>query len=176
MTGSTTKITIFSDPKTAFVIGGEGDLAFPGESDVHCIRTVTLHSFPGVSMTDSMGTFRIDIELENPAHRGPRVRVAGLLVDTGSELSWVPAPILESLLVERVKTKHFRQASGTVIERWTGEARVHAAGTVTPDEVVFGEPGDLAILGSRTLEGLNLMVDPVGKRLVDSGPAPAAAA
>jgi predicted aspartyl protease len=127
-------------------------------------------------MADSMGTFRIDIELENPAHAGPRVRVPGLLVDTGSELSWVPARILESLLIERVKTKHFRQASGAVIERWTGEARVHAAGTVTPDEVVFGEPGDLVILGSRTLEGLNVMVDPVGKRLVDSGPAPAVAA
>ena len=140
------------------------------------MQTVTVHSLFGVSMTDSMGTFRIDIELENPGHRGPRRHVPGLLVDTGSELSWVPGPILESLLIERVKTKRFRQASGAVVERWTGEVRVHAAGTVTPDEVVFGEPDDLAILGSRTLEGLNLMVDPVGKRLVDSGPAPAAAA
>lgn len=127
-------------------------------------------------MTDDMGTFRIAIELENSARRGPRRLVAGVLVDTGSELSWIPAPILESLFIERVKIKHFRQASGAIVERWTGEARVHAAGTVTPDEVVFGEPDDLLILGSRTLEGLNLMVDPVGKRLVDSGPAPAAAA
>jgi predicted aspartyl protease len=130
----------------------------------------------GVTMTDRIGTFRIDIELENPARRGPRRRVTGVLVDTGSELSWIPAPVLESLFVERVKIKRFRQASGAVVERWTGEARVHAAGTVTPDEVVFGDPEDLLILGSRTLEGLNLMVDPVGKRLVDSDPAPAAAA
>jgi predicted aspartyl protease len=127
-------------------------------------------------MTDEMGTFRIDIELENPERRGPRRQVTGLLVDTGSELSWIPASVLESLRIERVKIKRFRQASGAVVERWTGEARVHAAGTVTPDEVVFGEPDDLMILGSRTLEGLNVMVDPVGKRLVDSGPAPAAAA
>jgi predicted aspartyl protease len=127
-------------------------------------------------MTDTMGTLRIDIELENPAQRGPRQHVTGLLVDTGSELSWIPAPVLESLLIERVKIRRFRQASGAAVERWTGEARVHAAGTVTPDEVVFGEPADLTILGSRTLEGLNVMVDPVGKRLVDSGPAPAAAA
>jgi hypothetical protein len=84
--------------------------------------------------------------------------------------------VLESLSIERVKIKHFRQATGAIVERWTGEARIHAAGTVTPDEVVFGEPEDLMILGSRTLEGLNLMVDPVSKRLVDSGPAPAAAA
>jgi hypothetical protein len=39
----------------------------------------------------------------------------------------VPGPILESLLIERVKTKRFRQASGTVVVRWTGEVRVHAA-------------------------------------------------
>ena len=127
-------------------------------------------------MDDSMGTFRIDLELENPARRGPRQKVTGVLVDTGSELSWIPAPVLESLLIERVKIKRFRQATGAIVERWTGEARVHAAGTVTPDEVVFGDAEDLTILGSRTLEGLNLMVDPVGKRLVDSGPAPAAAA
>jgi hypothetical protein len=31
------------------------------------------------------------------------------------------------------------------------------------------------LLGSRTLEGLNLRVEPVTKRLVDAGPAPAAA-
>ena len=127
-------------------------------------------------MTDSMGTFRIDIELENPAHRGPRQRMTGVLVDTGSELSWIPAPVLEALSIDRVKTKLFRSATGAIVERWTGEARVHAAGTVTPDEIVFGEQHDLMMLGARTLEGLNLMVDPAGKRLVDSGPAPAAAA
>ena len=127
-------------------------------------------------MTDSMGTFRIDIELENPARRGTRQCVTGVLVDTSSELSWIPAPVLEALSIERVKIKLFRQATGAVVERWTGEARVHAAGTVTPDEVVFGAENDLTILGARTLEGLNVMVDPVGKRLVDSGPAPAAAA
>jgi predicted aspartyl protease len=137
---------------------------------------VTLHLTRGGTVTDNMGTFRINIALENPARRGPRRDVSGLLVDTGSELSWIPAPVLESLFIERVKIKRFRQATGEIVERWTGEARIHAAGTVTPDEVVFGEPEDLMILGSRTLEGLNLMVDPVSKRLVDSGPAPAAAA
>ena len=44
------------------------------------------------------------------------------------------------------------------------------------DDRVFGEPGDLVLLGSRSLEGLNFRVEPVTKRLVDAGPAPAAAA
>jgi predicted aspartyl protease len=97
-----------------------------------------------------------------------------VLVDTGAELSWVPAPILESLGVERDKRLRLRQASGTVLERWTGFAIVHAGGTRTADDVVFGEPGDMVLLGARSLEGLNLRVDPVLKQLVDAGPAPAA--
>jgi hypothetical protein len=51
-----------------------------------------------------------------------------------------------------------------------GFAIVHAGGTFTNDEVVFGEPGDLVLLGARSLEGLNLKVDLVGKRLVSAGP------
>lgn len=127
-------------------------------------------------MADDMGTFRTDIELENPAMPGERRRVEALLVDTGSELTWVPAALLESLGIERVKQLRFRQATGQVVERWTGGVTIFAAGTRTIDEVVFGEPGDLSLLGARTLEGLNVVVDPVSRRLVDSGAMPAAAA
>jgi len=126
-------------------------------------------------MSDAMGSFRIDIELENPARPGVREVVRGVLVDTGAELSWIPAGTLESLGIERRKLSRFRQASGTILERWTGSASIYAAGTWTADEIVFGEPGDLQIMGARTLEGLNLRVDPVTKSLVDAGPAPAAA-
>jgi clan AA aspartic protease len=126
-------------------------------------------------MTD-MGTFRVDIELENPATPGERRILHALLVDTGAELSWIAADIMESLGIERSKRSRFRQATGAIVERWTGEARIYAAGTRTIDEVVFGEPGDLLLLGSRSLEGLNLTIDPVNKRLIDAGPAPAASA
>ena len=47
---------------------------------------------------------------------------------------------------------------------------IHAGGTFTTDEIVFGEPADLVLLGARSLEGLNLKVDLVGKRLVSAGP------
>ena len=123
-----------------------------------------------------MGTFRIGIDLENLATPGVRLQLTGLLVDTGSELSWVPATALESLGVVRDKLVRFRQATGAVVERWTGPARIHAAGTFTTDDVVFAEPGDLHLLGARTLEGLNVRIDPVTKQLVDAGPAPAASA
>jgi hypothetical protein len=38
------------------------------------------------------------------------------------------------------------------------------------DEVVLAEKGDLALLGARTLEGLNLTVDATRRKLVAAGP------
>ena len=123
-----------------------------------------------------MGTFRIDIEIENPARPGVKRVVKSALVDTGAELSWVPAEVLESLGIERYTEWRFRQADGTALTRWTGAALVYAAGRRAADEVVFGEAGDMVLLGARSLEGLNLRVEPANKQLVDAGPAPAAAA
>ena len=127
-------------------------------------------------MADEMGTFRVDIEIENPAKPGERRRLESVLVDTGAELSWVPAPVLESLGIERYNKWRFRQADGTILERWAGPAFVHVAGRRATDDVIFGEPGDLVLLGAHSLEGLNFRVEPLTKQLVDAGPAPAAAA
>ena len=123
-----------------------------------------------------VGTFRINLEIENPQRPGERRAVPNALVDTGSELTWVPRQILESLGVSQFKLWHFRQADGTALERWAGLATVYAEGLGTGDEVVFGEPGDMILLGARSLEGLNLRVDAHRKILVDAGPAPAACA
>jgi predicted aspartyl protease len=126
-------------------------------------------------MREDMGTFRIGLELANPVRRGEWRTLESVLVDTGAELSWFPGPALESLGIERLKEWRFRQADGTVLARWTGGVIVRVAGIETLDEVVFGKPGDLVLLGSRSLEGLNLRVDPLSKQLIDAGPAPAAA-
>jgi hypothetical protein len=76
---------------------------------------VPLGGLTGATMSD-MGTFRIQIEIENPALPGNRRTLENVLVDTGAELT-----------------------------------------------------------GARSLEGLNLRVEPANRRLVDAGPAPAAA-
>lgn len=125
-------------------------------------------------MNAEMATFRVDLEIKNPARPGERRQLRSVLVDTGAELTWVPAEILESLGIERYTKWRFRQADGTVLERWAGAALLHVAGKRTADDVVFGEPNDLVLLGSRTLEGLNVRIDPVIRQLVDAGPAPAA--
>jgi predicted aspartyl protease len=122
-----------------------------------------------------MGTFRVDVEVENPARPGERRRVERVLVDTGAELSWIPAAVLDALGIERYTKLRFRQATGTIVERWVGPAFIHAVGKRTTDDVVFGEPDDLVLLGARSLEGLNLRVEPATRQLVDAGPVPAAA-
>ena len=125
-------------------------------------------------MPDSMPTFRVSVEIENPVRPGTRRLVNSVLVDTGAELSWFPEELLDSLDVERYTKWRFQQADGTVLERWTGSVWVHVANKRAADEVVFGEPGDLVLLGARSLEGLNFRVEPLLRRLVDAGPAPAA--
>lgn len=126
-------------------------------------------------MPEDMGTFRIDVELENPALPGARRTFADVLVDTGAELSVFPADQLDSMGIVRMKQLRFRQADGTIFTRWTGSARLYAAHTVATDDVVFGEPGDITLLGARSLEGLNVRIDPVTRQLVDAGPMPLAA-
>jgi predicted aspartyl protease len=123
---------------------------------------------------DDISTFRTNVDIENLARPGERRTISNALVDTGAELSWFPRATPEALGVQRIKIWHFRRASGAVLSRWTGAVNLCGAGVETIDEVVFGEPGDLVLLGARSLEGLNLRVEPVGKRLVDAGPAPAA--
>ena len=44
----------------------------------------------------------------------------------------------------------------------------------TVDEVVFARPGDLRLLGARTIEGFAALVDARRKRLVAAGPLPVA--
>ena len=123
-----------------------------------------------------MGTFRVDLEIENLARPGARRTLFSVLVGTGAELSWVPAAVLESLGIERYKKLRFRQADGTILERWVGPAFVHVSGRRATDDVVFAEPIDHVCLGARTIVGLNFRIDPITRQLVDAGPAPAVAA
>jgi predicted aspartyl protease len=123
-----------------------------------------------------MGTFRTTILIENPLRRGVTQALPDTLVDTGAELTWAPRSVLEALGIGREKTLGFRTADGRAVYRDIGYAIVHAGGTQTNDEVVFAEPGDMILLGARSLEGLNLRVDARTKQLVDAGPIVAAPA
>ncbi len=122
-----------------------------------------------------MGTFRVGCLVENHVDRSRSARILRVLVDTGSEYSWLPTTTLERIGVKREKKDlKFVMANGELITRSVGFAILRVAGQFTIDEVVFAEPGDLLLLGARTLEGLNLSVDSARKKLVAAGPRPAA--
>jgi len=122
-----------------------------------------------------MGTFYTSCTVENHVDRTKSAHISKLLVDTGSEYTWVPASKLEKIGVEREKKDvRFVMANGEVVTRSVGFAILRAAGRFTIDEVVFSEPGDLILLGSRTLEGLNVTIDPARRKLAAAGPLPAA--
>jgi predicted aspartyl protease len=122
-----------------------------------------------------MGMFYISCRIENHRNRTKAVRISRLLVVTGSEYTWVPAAAMEKIgVIREKKDLQFVMANGEIITRSVGFAILRVGSNFTIDEVVFAEPGDLALLGARTLEGLNLTVDSVRKRLVAAGPLPAA--
>jgi predicted aspartyl protease len=130
-----------------------------------------------------MGTFHIACKIENHRDRTKAVRIPKLLVDTGSEHTWVPAATLEKIgVVREKKDVRFIMANGEVVTRSVGFAILRVGSNFTIDEVVFAEPAPtsccrktaVGVLGARTLEGLNLTVDSARKRLVAAGPLPAA--
>jgi predicted aspartyl protease len=117
-----------------------------------------------------MGTFRTTIAIEHTATRGRTEVVRDVLVDTGADATWVPRTVLDALGIRPERSERYRMADGRVLEREVGFALVHVGNKATADDVVFAEPTDIVILGARSLEGLNLRVDPRGKRLVSGGP------
>jgi predicted aspartyl protease len=122
-----------------------------------------------------MGTFYTSCTVENQVDRSKSVRVPRLLVDTGSDDTWIPAATLEKIGVKREKKDlPFVMANGQAITRSVGFAILRIGPHFTTDEVVFAEPGDLLLLGARTLEGMNLVVDAKRKKLVAAGPRSAA--
>ena len=121
-----------------------------------------------------VGIFRTTIGIESVSQRGQIQELADTLVDTGSAFTWIPRPVLESLGIRPERCQGFVVADGRRLERDIGYAIVHAGGTATADDVVFAEEGDFVLLGVRSLDGLNLRVDVVRKRLVDAGPVLAA--
>lgn len=124
-----------------------------------------------------MGTFFARCKIENIVERNKSAVMPKMLVDTGSEYTWVPSATLERVGVQREKKDVlFVMANGQRITRSVGFAIIRLDKYFTVDEVVFAEKGDLLLLGARTLEGLSLLVDPRQKKLVASGPIPAATA
>jgi predicted aspartyl protease len=125
-------------------------------------------------MIDDVGIFRTTVAFAPLAQPDNR-RELEVMVDTGSEYNWVPRAVLADLGVEPQGVESFETADGRVLEREVGSALLYAAGRVRATVVVFGEDGDMVLLGAIGLEALNLRVDLTRKKLVPAGPVPVAA-
>lgn len=124
-----------------------------------------------------MGSFYTSCRVENHSDAKRGAVVSKLLVDTGSEFTWLPAEVLARIGVEPVKKDlPIQMANGQIVTRSVGFAVLRVDKFFTIDEVVFAQRGDLSLLGSRALEGMNLHVDARRKKLVAAGPIVAATA
>lgn len=64
------------------------------------------------------------------------------------------------------KYSTFRTVTGEVVNRAVGYVILAAGGFDCGDDVVFGEPGDMSLLGVRTIEGFGVNVDYIAHRFV----------
>lgn len=123
-----------------------------------------------------MSIFKVEMVLRNPKQEDIVSPAVSAIVDTGSELSWVPSEILAAAGITPRRKRLFLTATGQSIQRSIGYAIVSAEGFETTDEIVFGEPGDMTLLGVRTLEGFGVTVDSLAHRLVATATLAAACA
>lgn len=118
-----------------------------------------------------MGVFHVEGQVADVRGRRKPVSVDQLLVDSGSEFTWLPETSLRLAGVKVVKKDLvFVMANGQPVTRSTGYAILRVAEFESVDEVVFGQPGDLQLLGARTLEGFGATVDSRKRRLLAAGP------
>ncbi len=112
-----------------------------------------------------MGTFFVEALLAAPERPEHRWRVE-LLVDRGSTHTWVAAAVLRALSVVPTERRRVVTIEGQVAERDAAEVLITVEGRTLHTLCLFGDAGDLDVLGAYTLEGFGLAIDPVQRKLV----------
>lgn len=125
-------------------------------------------------MKPRLGTFTVGCLIKNHVDREKSTRIPHLMVDTGSEATWIPRKKLGEAGIKPEKRQRFRMANGPEVYRDVGYAVVRVGNRETTDEIVFAEAGDYVLLGARAIEGLLLWVDPRHKKLIEIDAQPVA--
>ena len=113
-----------------------------------------------------MSLFRVNVVARNPKDESRETPPMEALVDTGSELTWLPTDLLAEAGITPRRKRTFTTATRQMVTRDVGYAILASDGFETTDEVVFAEASDLILLGVRTIEGFGVLVDNVGHRFV----------
>jgi clan AA aspartic protease len=111
-----------------------------------------------------MGLTHVTMKVGSPTDPA-RFQTVKFMVDSGAIYSIVPGRILHELGVEPDQIESFSLADSTEIHRETGQASFTYQGLSRVSPVVFGEEGDVTLLGVITLEALGLVLDPIRREL-----------
>ena len=106
-----------------------------------------------------MSIFKVSIVACNPKNGGQITMPIAALVNTGSELTWLPGEMLRAIGIEPQRRRTFPTSTYRTVERETGFVILQANGYETREEVVFAEPGDATLIGVRALEGFGITLD-----------------
>ncbi len=90
------------------------------------------------------------------------------MVDTGASHTVLPASMLHRLGVVPFRAVLHRIADGRRVERQIGETKLRVNGLEATRIVAFGDENIPPLLGADTLQGILLVVNPVGERLVST--------
>lgn len=90
------------------------------------------------------------------------------VVDEGATFTSVPAPALIELGVQPHRVVRMQSETGTAEFRQLGRALASTGGQEDVVPVVFGNPGEPAVIGATTLAILLLRWDPESARLAPS--------
>ncbi|MSQ14601.1 MAG: aspartyl protease [Dehalococcoidia bacterium] len=113
-----------------------------------------------------MGLTHLELEVGNPANPEITEKLE-FLIDSGAIHSVIPILVLERLGLTPLGEQTFRLANGGKIVRKKGWAMFRYGERVGVADVIFGEEGDSTLLGSTTLEALELGLDPIKRELIE---------
>lgn len=111
-----------------------------------------------------MGLTYVQIKVGNPADSSRFVE-ENMWVDSGVIYSLVPRAHLAEIGISPHSRRTFLLANGESVERDVGTAIFEYQGRRGDSLVIFGEEGDQGLLGSTTLEGFGLILDPFRREL-----------
>lgn len=106
-----------------------------------------------------MGATYVDVTVRNPADLD-RSWTGSFLVDLGAYDSMAPRSVLEAIGIERMSSREYGLADGSVAAYDVGTAVLEFEGVLIGNTVIFGEEGAEPLLSVTALESGGFDVDP----------------
>lgn len=110
-----------------------------------------------------MGTFSVPVSIGHPG--GGDMFPVTAMVDTGATHSMMPGSLMDWLRISPLRTGRYSIADESAVEFGVADARFGIGDETRYCPVIFG-PEDQYLIGATTLEIFEMVVDPLGKRLI----------